>query len=94
MTRLARCGCGATVPSDTDSIAFFEDRSAGSRAATNSCKHCGYSECAHDPAHMETLVHLNGKRRPTQVEAGRCPGFEPKGEWEFDSYYCGCRGWD
>lgn len=92
--RQARCGCGNTVDSRVD-LAFFEYRGEGSRAATDSCKHCGYAECAHKPAHMETLVHKrDGTRRPTVVEDGRCPGFEPKGAWEFDSWYDGCRGWD
>jgi hypothetical protein len=24
----------------------------------------------------------------------KCQNYEPHGPWEFDSYYCGCRGWD
>jgi len=36
----------------------------------------------------------DGTRRSTVVEDGRCPGFEPRGAWDFDSFYCGCRGWD
>ena len=23
-----------------------------------------------------------------------CNNFEPKGAFEFDQFYCGCRGWD
>jgi hypothetical protein len=92
LTRTARCYCGAERPS-SPSLAFFEFRGDGSDFA----KHCtcGYAECAHDPAHMETLVHgRDGKRRPTVVESGRCDGFTPRGGAEFDSFYCGCRGWD
>lgn len=92
--RTARCGCGRTQPSTADHLAFFEFIGEGSRYATQSCRHCGYHDVAHQPEHMETLVHIGGKRRPTVVEDGRCPGFEPAGAHEFDTFYCGCRGWD
>ena len=92
--REARCSCGRTEPSNT-SLAFFEFRGEGSPQAIKSCKHCGYHDVAHDPGHMETLVHKrDGSRRPTVVESGKCPGFEPRGAWEYDGFYCGCRGWD
>ena len=92
--REARCGCGAVRPSGRD-LPFFEYRGEGSRAAIEGCAVCGYSECAHDPAHMETLVHKrDGSRRPTVVEDGRCTGFVPSGPWRYDGFYCGCRGWD
>jgi hypothetical protein len=92
--REARCGCGSVRPSSTD-LAFFEYRGVGSRQARESCKHCGYNECAHDPAYMDTLVHnRDGSRRQTVVESGKCLGFEARGAWDYDLFYCGCRGWD
>jgi hypothetical protein len=96
LTRTARCYFCQTEVNSSQSLPFFEYRGEGSRPAAENCKHCGYFECAHDPAHLETLVHnRDGSRRPTVVEDGRCPGgFEPRGGVELDSYYCGCRGWD
>jgi len=87
--RLAKCGCRRTEPSSTD-LAFFEYRGLGSERATIQCK-CGYFECAHDPAYMARNVPSN---RRTVVEQGLCTGFVARGPFEFDSYYCGCRGWD
>jgi len=83
--RQARCSCGKLVPSDPG-LAFFESRDEGTRAATESCKHCGYTTVAH------LLVPTRTQRNV--VAEGRCPGFEPKGAWEYDSYYCGHGGWD
>ena len=39
---------------------------------------CGYTEAAHK------LPHISSK----------CQQFQARGPHEFDSYYCGCRGWD
>lgn len=88
--RLARCVCRKTVPSSKD-LAFFEDRGPGSEQGRTSCKNCGYHECAHDPAYMAQNVPSN---RRTVVEQGKCKGFESRGSFEFDSYYCGCNGWE
>ena len=95
MSREAQCPyCKVTRPSYDPTLAFFEDRGPESRPAVENCR-CGYHEKAHDKAHMASLVPgRDGKPRPTVVEDGRCPGFEPHGPWEFDSFYCGCRGWD
>lgn len=84
--RTARCGCGRKEPSTVD-LAFFEYRGEGSQAATGTCKHCAYFECAHDPAYMARM--RNGK---TVIEQGKCEGFEPHGSFEFDSFRC--YGWD
>lgn len=87
--RLARCACKRTVPSTLDgSLAFFEFRGEGSRAATDTCGICGYAERAHDPE--RTLNHLH----QSVVQLGKCTGFVARGAFEYDSYYCGCRGWD
>jgi hypothetical protein len=87
--REARCTCGQTAPSTKaldGYLAFFKYRGEGSRAATDSCKHCGYAEIAH--------TQEDTKQRMNVVTRGKCPGFEPKGDWGYDTYYCGCRGWD
>ena len=80
--RYARCGCGRTVPSTLDgSLAFFEFRGDGSHSAKDICRNCSYAENAHTPEVMQRNNALN------------CKDFEPHGAFEFDNYYCGCRGW-
>jgi hypothetical protein len=89
--REARCTCGQTAPSIKaldGRLAFFEFRGEGSTSATEQCKHCGYYHVAHTE---QAPVWKNGK---TAVENRGCPGFEPRGDWGYDTYYCGCRGWD
>lgn len=80
--RLAKCSCGKTQPSsDRARLAFFEFRGEGSPAAMAHCKHCGYYEVAHNTG----KPHLKGNV---------CEHFEPHGAYDFDLFYCGCRGWD
>lgn len=79
--RQARCGCGEVRPSDPD-LAFFEFRGEGSWAAQNVCKTCRYAKKAHE---TENWARSNGKV---------CDSFQPHGAYEFDTFYCGCRGWD
>ncbi len=86
--RQARCVCHALVPSDPK-LAFFEFRGDGSRLATISCKHCGLYGVAHDAVYCAKY-----NRSRSIVEEGRCPGVEARGAFEFDSFYCGCSGWD
>lgn len=81
--RMAKCGCGALRPSiDFKNLAFFEYRGKGSTAATESCKNCKYHQNAHRPEVMAKNTAL------------KCTNFEPHGAFEFDVFYCGCRGWD
>ena len=93
LSREARCICGQTVPSTEHArLAFFEYRGPGSDFAEHSCKHCRYHDVAHGPGKEQDI--REGKRpRRNVVEEGHCPGFEA-GPHEYDSYYCGCRGWD
>lgn len=81
--RMATCYCGSKSlrPSSTD-LAFFEYRGPGSPHATNICK-CGYTKKAHEKDHVQTVC----KKLHEQ-------GFTPRGPHKYDSYYCGCRGWD
>lgn len=39
---------------------------------------CGYTQAAHAKPHVQA----------------KCEGFTPRGPFQYDSYYCGCRGWD
>lgn len=90
--REARCGCGKTRPStdqDDGSLAFFEYRGEGSRMATDMCKHCHFSIVAHEHEGVKNNVDPR-----TVIEKGKCEGFEARGSWEYDVFYCGCRGWD
>lgn len=88
--RMARCSCGAERPSDKDRLAFFEYRGPGSSFAVEICA-CGFYRSAHEPEECRKRVRGN---QQTVVESGRCAGFTSQGPHEFDSYYCGCRGWD
>jgi hypothetical protein len=72
------------VPSRID-LPFFEYKGEGSKAAMEHCKICGFFEVAHvGPKMGEWMKDRQPKDHP----------FEPHGAYEFDSYYCGCWGWD
>jgi hypothetical protein len=87
--REARCSqCGRIVDSNP-SLPFFEDTSEGSEAATLHCK-CGYYESAHSAE----MLKARNIQNSTVIERGLCKGFESHGAYEYDRYYCGCRGWD
>jgi hypothetical protein len=81
--RTARC-CDKSgiVPSSLD-LAFFEYRGERSRAATDTCLHCRYALVAHER-----------KQRGENISRHVCDSFEPHGEWDHDTYYCGHSGWD
>lgn len=74
--------CRCTRPSSPD-LAFFEFCGAGSRAAAL-CTHCGYAESAH----TEGRCPKTARRRPAGTHY-RAQGGQP-----FDTFYCGCHGWD
>ena len=83
--RMARCHCGTEAPS-AKSLFAFEDRSAGSRDAEETCV-CGFFRVAHEyEAHR---VEPRGL-----VERGQCNGFVARGPKDDDLFYCGCKGWD
>jgi hypothetical protein len=83
--RMARCYCGETRPSsEREKLFGFTDLSDTSAWARETCRHCGKFEVAHHPGCSQV--------RPDQYERH---AFEPREKGrEFDSYYCGCRGWD
>lgn len=73
--------CTSESPSDTPTLAFFEDKGPGSRYASEICS-CG----SHETVHAE--IAPTGRPGITDHE------FTPTGPAEFDRYYCGCKGWD
>jgi len=87
MARQARCICGKINPSDEalpgyKSLPFFEARGPGSPWSLDTCVHCRFAARAHEPEVMARNTSL------------KCETFEPGAVLEFDSFYCGCRGWD
>jgi hypothetical protein len=83
--RTARCECGRTCPSGGTApgyteIPFFQYRGLGSQEAEETCV-CGKYRVAHG-------AHAANQGRYA------CDDFRLRGPSEFDSFYCGCRGWD
>jgi hypothetical protein len=83
--RLARCSCGAISPSEFG-LAFFEYRGPGSRKAEQTCGSCGFSIKAHSQDDTRTTMNV--------IARGKCEAFVPHGSYEYDDFYCGCRGWN
>ena len=79
--RMAVCSCGEMQPSSAD-LFGLTDLSADGARASESCGTCRYSIVAHTD---------EIRSRP---HSRVCGEFTPQGEQEFDTYYCGCRGWD
>ncbi len=90
MGREARCSYCQTVVPSRESLPFFQFRGEGSREATETCRVCRCYEIAHHPrtdgpeAYRGKIPSVIGTPHP----------FEPHGAYEFDGYYCGCRGWE
>ena len=80
--RMASCSCGRKEKSAPD-LPFFIYRGPNSDYAKHTCTRCRYSVVAHTTE--------NWARGRSLV----CQSFtsNPDGH-EYDSYYCGCRGWD
>jgi hypothetical protein len=79
--RMARCSCGEMQPSSPD-LFGLTDLSADGARASETCGTCRYSIVAHTD---------EIRSRPNSRV---CDDFIPLGGQEFDSFYCGCRGWD
>lgn len=85
MARLATCPyCKATRPSSRD-LPFFESRESGT-SLSKLCAKCGLYEIAHR--------YWAVRRYPEPLPQTRDHEYAPHGEWDTDSFYCGCRGWD
>lgn len=90
--RFAQCSsCKNTEPSRTD-LAFFEYRGPGSKFAENECHVCRF--------HTKDKRGPDGKVRYSNnnmviphvcYNKGKDCVFGP---FEYDRYYCGCRGWE
>lgn len=82
MSRCTRAGCYCEAPSSTG-LAFFEYRGPGSTYGAEHCTECRYTSHAHRGGENY------GRMRPTISHE-----FDPRGASEFDTFYCGCKGWD
>ena len=95
--RIAKCSCGNTRES-SPSLAFFEFQGEGSDWAMGHCAVCGYAPRAHDTnvAHMARIEKGGRTRYENFMEKnGGVHEFRPRGgDRGYDTYYCGCRGWD
>jgi hypothetical protein len=80
--RFAKCMCGTIVPSEF-TLAFFEYLGPDSNKSHTACKMCGFYEVAHAGPNVGSWV-----RKPITHP------FVEHGPYEYDGYYCGCRGWD
>jgi hypothetical protein len=83
--RMARCRCGYTRPSSERATLFgFTDMSLSSDWLQKSCRHCGKYEVAHHPGCSQAQPNMYERHQ-----------FEPRNEAaEFDTFYCGCDGWE
>lgn len=80
--RKARCSCGKEVPSHAG-LPFLH---TAERHAVGRCGLCGYAEVAHSPE-VRARPHL----KRSMGDGHEFTQAEPR---EFDTFYCGCRGWD
>lgn len=78
----ANCANCKTIVPSSPNLAFFEYLGENSVAALTRCK-CGYNLSAH----CYSLARVN-------PEPIKCSRFTAHGAYEYDRYYCGCRGWD
>jgi hypothetical protein len=83
--RYAQCSCGKVEPSDPERLFCLIARGDGSRSALEHCRNCGYTNVAHEPPRPGVI-------RSTVARV--CDTFEPHGAYDYDTFYCGCRGWD
>jgi len=83
--RKAKCQCGKTVDSSL-SLAFFKFRGENSPDSINHCKNCGFYKSVHTAD--------NFYQNTSMVNPHICKNFVPHGIYDYDIYYCGCRGWD
>ncbi len=90
--RMARCSyfshCKSERPSaERANLAFFSCKDADSRDAREVCVSCRYHLEAHEagPSRVEPR---------SVIQRGMCKGFVAHGAYDFDTFYCGCMGWD
>ncbi len=90
--RLAKCTmCGRKEKSSID-LPFFEYRGLGSRTSENQCHICGYFTKGKPLKNGKFCYHNSDKPIPNVcINKGKECKY---GIFEYDLYYCGCRGWD
>ena len=81
--RMAKCTCGKEVPSTPSLL-----RTTAEQWAKDRCAVCCYALGAHSPEsrvkpHMRRAMGDGHEFVPTPPDAR-----------DYDTYYCGCRGWD
>lgn len=82
--RMARCTCGK-VRESSPSLDFFQARGPGTQEDT--CAICRFAPIAHE----WTTDRVVAEPHPATVGHEFTPMTEG---YEFDTFYCGCRGWD
>jgi hypothetical protein len=78
--RTAHCSACARETESNWDLPFFEYRGTASVVSTEQCK-CGYAYAAHPSVSKYPL-------------RGACEQFRAHGPYDYDLFYCGCRGWD
>ncbi len=96
-TGCTRRECACEMPSGT-ALPFFKYHGPGSHEALDRCKHCNFWESAHSWHAVESTIRSSW-RRPRDMtsvvaKTRACAHFDPLGDVGFDSFYCGCAGWD
>lgn len=81
-SRRARCSCGREVASFSG-LAF---RQTAESHAEGRCGTCGYADVAHEEP-TRSRPHL----ARVMSDGHEFTQAEPR---DYDTYYCGCRGWD
>lgn len=90
--RLAKCDCCGNTRKSSLGLAFFEYRGIGSKFAENKCHICGYFT-KNKPLKNGKFCYANSDKPIPNVcinKGKQCV----YGPYEYDSFYCGCRGWD
>jgi hypothetical protein len=81
--RWAKCSiCKHMSPSNPSKLAFFQFRGENSRSALNTCKVCSYNR--QGCPIIQKRLDYKGEQHE----------FTSHGAFEYDCFYCGCRGWD
>lgn len=79
--RKSKCPHCQNIVASSMGLPFFKYKGPGSYEAKITCK-CGYYKKAHKK-----------EVGPTEFKI-ECKRFRQHGPWEYDSHYCGCRGFD
>ena len=87
--------CRCEQPSDPTHLPFFEYLGPGSPLRL--CKHCGLGIGAHRAGDYACPTRYNNRGKPGEIIPGsekwHGKTYEAK-EYKFDSFYCGCHGWN